>query len=187
MTGALGGGTNLDAGDERGVAVVVELGEDVVGALREQREDCLAGVAADDGHDDALGGGADDLRDKRVGAAAVERGDAEELVGVVAAGRSEDLARDRHRRVDRVSDDACPGLRADLHRAAREAGVPVPARINTSRRGVRGASLQAPVGSGRGQATGARTAHACQMWTTALAMGQGHSDREAGESGVVTG
>lgn len=83
-------------------------------ALRQQRQDGLASVAADDGHGDALRRNANDVSDKRVGAAAVEGGDAEEAVGVVAAGSGEDLARDRHGRVDGVCDDTRPGRWAHL-------------------------------------------------------------------------
>lgn len=113
---------DLDARDEGGSGGGVHLAEHVVRALREQRQDGLAGVAADDGYGDALGGGADDVGDEGGGAAAVEGGDAKQAVRVVAARGLEDLARDRHGRVDRVRDDARPRRRAHLDAAGQGFG-----------------------------------------------------------------
>jgi hypothetical protein len=116
----------LDAVDE---SVELVLG-DVDGGLglAEERDDGLAGVAANDG-DDGLGRVtlASDALDEGLGADDVEGGDTEELLGVEDAGLGEDLGGDGHGAVDGVGNDEDEGLGAvlgnTLDQALYDAGV----------------------------------------------------------------
>ena len=95
--------------------VLVALGAlEGVAGLAEERDDGLAGVAADDG--DVLVGrvGALELGDEAGGADDVEGGDTEETLRVVDALALEDLGGDRDGAVDRVGDDQDVGVRAVL-------------------------------------------------------------------------
>ena len=100
----------LDALDVVGEGLALE----VVAALAEERDDSLAGVAADDNNVLVGRVGVLDLGDEARGADNVEGGDTEQTAGVVDTGLLQDLGGDGNGAVDRVGDDQDVGVGAVL-------------------------------------------------------------------------